>query len=135
MFLEHPEESEAVARIFDSDVKREGYVMNLTRLWAWRPDVFEAFTAARMLLTTESTLSDREVAVTVCSPHRLSPGVLHDQRRARRPARLADRRGRVARDRGDGRLRPSADRAGDVDFALPSHAAPAVCRLRPERVA
>jgi len=67
MFLEHPDESEAVARIFDSDVKREGYVMNLTRAWAWRPDVFEAFTAARLLLTNESTLSDREVAVIVCA--------------------------------------------------------------------
>jgi uncharacterized peroxidase-related enzyme len=67
MFLEHPEESEAVARIFDSDLEREGYVMNLTRLWAWRPDVFEAFTATRLLLTGESLLTDREVAVIVCA--------------------------------------------------------------------
>jgi uncharacterized peroxidase-related enzyme len=67
MFLEHPAESEAVARIYDGDVEREGYVMNLTRLWAWRPDVFEAFTAARLLLTSESSLTDREVAVTVCA--------------------------------------------------------------------
>ncbi|MCW5659968.1 MAG: hypothetical protein KIT60_19890 [Burkholderiaceae bacterium] len=41
--------------------------MNLTRAWAWRPDVFEAFAALRSQLTASSTLSKREQAVMVCA--------------------------------------------------------------------
>lgn len=41
--------------------------MNLTRAWAWRPDVFEAFAALRVQLTAKSSLSKREQAVMVCA--------------------------------------------------------------------
>ncbi len=41
--------------------------MNLTRAWAWRPDVFEGFAALRSLLTTKSSLGKRDQAVIVCA--------------------------------------------------------------------
>jgi alkylhydroperoxidase family enzyme len=40
--------------------------MNLTKAWAWRPDVFEAFAALRSQLSTRSTLGKRDLAVLVC---------------------------------------------------------------------
>jgi uncharacterized peroxidase-related enzyme len=43
-----------------------GYVMNLERVWAWRPDVADAFRLARTQLTDRSTLSAREAALLVC---------------------------------------------------------------------
>jgi uncharacterized peroxidase-related enzyme len=41
--------------------------MNLSRAWAWRPDITEAFLALRTQLTSGSKLSQRELAVMVCS--------------------------------------------------------------------
>lgn len=67
MFLNLPAENEATARLFKSDLEQQGFVMNLSRLWAWRPEVHEAFAALRALLTTHSSLSSRELAVIVCA--------------------------------------------------------------------
>jgi uncharacterized peroxidase-related enzyme len=67
LFLEPPEESEDTARVYDADLQEDGYVQNLTRLWAWRPDVHEAFIALRVQLTTQSSLSRRELAVLVAA--------------------------------------------------------------------
>lgn len=67
MFLQVPAESEASSRLYKSDLEQQGFVMNLSRLWAWRPEVCEAFSALRGLLTTQSSLSDRELAVIVCA--------------------------------------------------------------------
>ena len=43
MFLAVPESSDATERIYKSNADSLGFVMNLTRAWAWRPDVYEAF--------------------------------------------------------------------------------------------
>lgn len=67
MFIATPEDSDDTARIYKSSEESQGFVMNLTRAWAWRPDVFEAFAALRSQLTTKSSLSKREQAVMVCS--------------------------------------------------------------------
>ena len=67
MFIAPPPESDAVSRVYRSNLDSYGFVMNLTRAWAWRPDVFEGFAALRNQLTGESTLSKREVAVLVCA--------------------------------------------------------------------
>jgi uncharacterized peroxidase-related enzyme len=67
MFLQVPADSEASSRLYKSDLEQQGFVMNLSRLWAWRPEVCEAFSALRGLLTTQSSLSDRELAVIVCA--------------------------------------------------------------------
>lgn len=34
MFLQTPADNEANARLYQSDVKQHGFVMNLSRLWA-----------------------------------------------------------------------------------------------------
>ncbi len=67
MFLNPPPESEAVERLFQQDLKDWGFVMNLSRLWAWRPEVYEAFVGARTALTVSSTLSKRDLGVMVCA--------------------------------------------------------------------
>ncbi len=67
MFLQTPAETDATARLYQSDMEQQGFVMNLSRLWAWRPEVCEAFGALRTQLTGNSTLSNRELAVIVCA--------------------------------------------------------------------
>jgi uncharacterized peroxidase-related enzyme len=67
MFLQTPADSAANSRLYKSDQDQLGYVMNLTRAWAWRPEICEGFSALRTLLTARSSLSPREVAVLVCS--------------------------------------------------------------------
>jgi uncharacterized peroxidase-related enzyme len=67
MFLQVPADNEATSRLYKSDLEQQGFVMNLSRLWAWRPEVCEAFSALRALLTTGSSLSNRELAVIVCA--------------------------------------------------------------------
>jgi uncharacterized peroxidase-related enzyme len=42
-------------------------VSNFTRLWAWRPDVFDAFFDLRKLLAEQATFSARERSILVCA--------------------------------------------------------------------
>ena len=67
MFLTTPQATEAAERLYESDREGHGFVMNLTRLWAWRPDVYQAFVALRAQLVRDSTLTPREVAIVVCA--------------------------------------------------------------------
>lgn len=67
MFLQTPPDSEAATRLYQQDIESRGHVMNLSRAWAWRPDVEEAFARLRSLLTSNSSLTSRERAVLVCS--------------------------------------------------------------------
>jgi uncharacterized peroxidase-related enzyme len=67
MFLQAPADSPATDRLYKSDVDDLGFVMNLSRLWAWRPEVCDAFAALRTLLTSRSSLSHRELGVLVCA--------------------------------------------------------------------
>jgi uncharacterized peroxidase-related enzyme len=67
MFLELPPDDEATAELYAADAESDGYVMNLTRLWAWRPDVCADFVDLRRALVSRSTLSERERAVIVCA--------------------------------------------------------------------
>lgn len=67
MFLPRPKTSDAVERLYQSSQSAQGFVMNLTSAWAWRPDVFEAFAALRTLLTAGSGLTKRDQAVLVCA--------------------------------------------------------------------
>jgi len=69
MFLSLPTGSEASAYL-EKERKATGYVMNLERAWAWRPDVAEAFVALRKQLIDASGLTPREVALLVCSTAR-----------------------------------------------------------------
>jgi uncharacterized peroxidase-related enzyme len=63
LFLSDPPEDPAVRALYEEARAEDGYVMNLIRVWAWRPDVHAAFLAARMALLGETTLSKREIAV------------------------------------------------------------------------
>lgn len=51
------------AAAYAEDVETDGYVWNVTRLWAWRPDFQDAFGGLRAALVEPSTLSDREKAI------------------------------------------------------------------------
>ena len=67
MFLPLPKTTDAVERIYRSTQAAQGFVMNLTSVWAWRPDVYESFAGLRSLLTSSSGLSKRDQAVLVCA--------------------------------------------------------------------
>jgi uncharacterized peroxidase-related enzyme len=67
MFLQTPPDSEGASRLFQQDIDSRGHVMNLSRAWAWRPDVADSFLALRTLLTSNSSLTARERAILVCS--------------------------------------------------------------------
>jgi len=67
MFIAQPQPSPESARIIEGTARDMGFEMNLTKAWAWRPDVFEAFVALRNGLTSKSSLSKRELAVIVCA--------------------------------------------------------------------
>ena len=67
MFLSEPETTPATERVHASTKAAQGFVMNLARAWAWRPDVFESFAALRAQLTSASGLSKRDQAVLICA--------------------------------------------------------------------
>ena len=67
MFLHTPPANEARTTLYSRDIADDGYVANLTRLWAWRPDVFEAFGRLRKLLAEHAALSIRERSILVCA--------------------------------------------------------------------
>jgi uncharacterized peroxidase-related enzyme len=67
MFIETPKASEASEQLFADSAKSMGFVMNLTKAWAWRPEIFNGFAALRNQLTTNSTLTKRDQAVIVCA--------------------------------------------------------------------
>jgi uncharacterized peroxidase-related enzyme len=67
MFIGFPPANDAVEKLHQSDVQQLGFVMNLTRVWSWRPEMLEAFSALRGTLTAASSLTARELAVIVCA--------------------------------------------------------------------
>jgi uncharacterized peroxidase-related enzyme len=67
MFIESPAETPETAAMYRQDIAERGYVMNLSRLWAWRPGVAQAFTRLRSRLAERSSLSPRERSVLVCA--------------------------------------------------------------------
>lgn len=67
MFISAAPDSPETRRLAAADTAERGHVMNLTRLWGWRSDVFEAFAKLRGQLTANSSLSEREQAVIVCA--------------------------------------------------------------------
>ncbi|AKU14832.1 carboxymuconolactone decarboxylase family protein [Luteipulveratus mongoliensis] len=67
MFVQKPPGGPDVDRLYERDRAGDGYVTNYTQLWAWRPEVYDAFVQLRGMTTGPSTLSDRELAVLVCA--------------------------------------------------------------------
>lgn len=65
MHISPPPDTDEVRRVYSEGVAAQGFQMNLTRVWAWRPDVFDGFAALRNQLTGASSLNKRELAVLV----------------------------------------------------------------------
>lgn len=65
MFVSPPPEGEGLDRIYRSSVESQGFLMNLTLAWGWRPEVFEGFAALRAQLTNDSALTKRDLSVLV----------------------------------------------------------------------
>jgi hypothetical protein len=67
MLIAAPDDSIETARIYDSSARSQGFAMNLTRAWAWRPEIFDGFASLRNELSNASSFSQRELAVMVCA--------------------------------------------------------------------
>ncbi|MGH1564650.1 carboxymuconolactone decarboxylase family protein [Mumia sp. DW29H23] len=67
MFLDEPPYDDQVRALYDADRESDGYVNNLTRVWAWRPDVEQAATQARATVARDSALTDADRAVLVAA--------------------------------------------------------------------
>ena len=67
MYIAAAPESAAAAAVRESTVASQGFSMNLTQAWAWRPDVYDGFAALRTQLSAASSLGKRELAVMVCA--------------------------------------------------------------------
>ena len=67
MFLDDPPASPLADAAFAADLEGDGYVMNLTRLWCWRPDVADVFGDARDVLLGDCELAPADVALLVAA--------------------------------------------------------------------
>lgn len=62
-FLSEAPPTPAQESAYADEVKSDGYVWNVTRLWSWRSDFKVCFGELRSALVEASTLTDREKAV------------------------------------------------------------------------
>ena len=67
MFIAPAPDSPEAAAVRGSTVASQGFSMNLTEAWAWRPDLYNGFAALRTELSGRSTLDKRELTVMVCA--------------------------------------------------------------------
>ena len=65
MYLSEPAQDDVVRELYQEDLSSDGYVMNLTRLWAWRPELLRGYLDTRTAAIADSGLSDREIALLV----------------------------------------------------------------------
>src|SRR5262245_6258794 len=70
MFLNEPNTAEAEA-YFEKERAGDGFLMNFTRAWAWRPDVADAFSLLRRELIAHTSLTPREIALLTCATARV----------------------------------------------------------------
>jgi alkylhydroperoxidase family enzyme len=68
-FLAAPPTTEAAQRLFDGDIREDGYVSNMSRLWAYQPDALDAlFDLMRQVTSARPfTLRERAILVTACA--------------------------------------------------------------------
>jgi uncharacterized peroxidase-related enzyme len=61
--------SAAAKAIFDEDISEMGFVMNVTRLWAYRPEALAALFELMHLVTSARPFTDRErgILITACA--------------------------------------------------------------------
>ncbi|WP_152362648.1 carboxymuconolactone decarboxylase family protein [Microlunatus speluncae] len=88
MYLSEPAPDDAVRALYQDDLSSYGYVMNLTRLWARRPELLQGYLDVRAAAMADSGLTDREIALLVV----VSASTRHDSYCSLAwGARLADR--------------------------------------------
>jgi hypothetical protein len=63
VFFSDPPDDPAVRALYEESRADDGYIMNLVRVWAWRPEVHAAFMEARKAVVRQTSLSKREIAV------------------------------------------------------------------------
>jgi len=63
--LDEPPATGATEARYAVDRDEDGYVWNATRLWCWRPDLYQAFDDLRSSLMEATALSERELALVV----------------------------------------------------------------------
>jgi uncharacterized peroxidase-related enzyme len=68
-FLRRAKVSEAARAIFDGDINEMGFVMNVSRLWAHRPQAMGALFELMDLVTSARPFTDRErgILITACA--------------------------------------------------------------------
>jgi uncharacterized peroxidase-related enzyme len=68
-FLRRAGVSEAATAIFDKDINEIGFVMNVSRLWAHRPEAMVALFELMHLVTSARPFTDRErgILITACA--------------------------------------------------------------------
>jgi alkylhydroperoxidase family enzyme len=66
-FLEMPGDSDAARRIFDQDIEDHGFVMNVSRLWAYAPEVYESLFDLLGVLTRLGSLSLRQRGILIAA--------------------------------------------------------------------
>jgi SAM-dependent methyltransferase/alkylhydroperoxidase family enzyme len=66
-FLATPEDSDGAQRMFSEDVRDHGYVMNVSRLWAYAPEVCEGLFELLSTVTRLGSLSLRQRGILVAA--------------------------------------------------------------------
>jgi len=68
-FLRRARVSEAARAIFDEDINEMGFVMNVSRLWAYRPEAMTGLFELMHLVTSVRPFTDRErgILITACA--------------------------------------------------------------------
>jgi uncharacterized peroxidase-related enzyme len=67
MFLDQPESGDGAQRMFDADEKYMGWVMNVSRLWAWQPESQQALFDLLDSVSAGFSMRQRALLVAACA--------------------------------------------------------------------
>ncbi len=67
MFLDQPESGDGAQRMFDDDEKYMGWVMNVSRLWAWQPESQRALFGLLDSVSDGFSMRQRALLVAACA--------------------------------------------------------------------
>jgi alkylhydroperoxidase family enzyme len=68
-FLPEPPVTPRVQALFDADVAQDGYISNVSRLWAYQPDTLDSLfeVLAATIKTERLTIRQRGILITACA--------------------------------------------------------------------
>jgi alkylhydroperoxidase family enzyme len=67
MFLDQPDSSDGAQRMFDDDEKYMGWVMNVSRLWAWQPESQQVLFGLLDSVAAGFSMRQRALLVAACA--------------------------------------------------------------------